>query len=112
MPKASRKDPEKNGGSSSQDGKEGIGGEGEVESKKVLAIDSGTVDPSVPPDQQEGKAKEKKRRGRAPTEGQALKRVLVFLSEPDVAALKAEVGDRGVSTKIREIVKEYLERKS
>ena len=56
--------------------------------------------------------KEKKRRGRAPTEGEPLKRVLIFLSEVDVAALKAEVGDRGMSTRVREIIKEYIANRS
>ena len=56
--------------------------------------------------------KEKKRRGRAPTEGEPLKRVLIFLSDSDVAAFKAEVGDRGMSTRIREILKEYLAKRA
>lgn len=56
--------------------------------------------------------KEKKRRGRAPTEGHPRKRVLIFLSDDDIAALKVEVGDRGMSTKIREIIKEYLAKRA
>ena len=110
MPKERRKDQTKNGGSSSQNEKESSGGEGG--SDKVITFDAGTAgDSDAPletPAQQEEKATEKKRRGRVPSEGQALKRVLVFLSEPDAAALKAEVGDRGMSTKIREIIKDYL----
>ena len=117
MPKASKNDPTKNGGSS---GKESQNGdveasepvEAKVDADKVISFQTGTpggiVDPTAPSDQQEEKPIEKKRRGRAPTEGQALKRVLIFLSESDVVALKAEVGDRGVSTKIREIIKKYL----
>jgi hypothetical protein len=53
-------------------------------------------------------AKEKKRKGRAPTEGEPLKRVLIFLSDDDITRLKSEVGERGMSTKVREIIKAYL----
>jgi hypothetical protein len=50
-----------------------------------------------------------KRRGRRAEEGEPLKRLLVFLSEGDIAALRKKVGDkRGVSTKVREIIKEWL----
>jgi hypothetical protein len=52
--------------------------------------------------------KEKKRKGRAPTEGEPLKRVLIFLSDDDITRLKSEVGERGMSTKVREIIKAYL----
>jgi hypothetical protein len=52
--------------------------------------------------------KEKKRKGRAPTEGEPLRRVLIFLGTKEIDALKAMVGDRGMSTKIREILKEHL----
>ena len=52
---------------------------------------------------------EPKRRGRQPEEGEPLKRLLVFLSEGDIASLKTHAGDkRGLSTKVREIIKEYL----
>jgi len=51
---------------------------------------------------------EKKRKGRAPTEGEPLRRVLIFLGTKEIDALKALVGDRGMSTKIREILKEHL----
>ena len=52
---------------------------------------------------------EPKRRGRRAGEGEPLKRLLVFLSEADLAALRKKIGDkRGVSTKVREIIKEWL----
>jgi hypothetical protein len=51
---------------------------------------------------------EKKRRGRAPSEVEPLRRVLIFLGTREIDALKAEVGDRGMSTKIREIIKQYF----
>ena len=52
---------------------------------------------------------ETKRRGRRAEEGEPLKRLLVFLSEGDIVALKDKAGDkRGVSTKVRAIIKEYL----
>ena len=54
---------------------------------------------------------EPKRRGRRAEEGEPLKRLLVFLSEGDIAALKEKAGGkRGVSTKVREIIKEWLAR--
>ena len=54
---------------------------------------------------------EPNRRGRRAEEGQPLKRLLVFLSERDITALRKKVGDkRGVSTKVREIIKEWLAR--
>lgn len=54
-------------------------------------------------------AGEPKRRGRRAEEGEPLKRLLVFVSEGDLAALREKVGDkRGVSTKVRQIIKEYL----
>ena len=56
----------------------------------------------------EAPAPEKKRRGRAPSEGEPLRRVLIFLGAKEIDALKALVGDRGMSTKIREILKEHL----
>jgi len=51
---------------------------------------------------------EKKRKGRAPTEGEPLRRVLIFLGTKEIDALKAQVGNHGMSTKIREILKEHL----
>ena len=52
---------------------------------------------------------EAKRRGRRAEEGEPLKRLLVFLSESDIVTLKDKAGDkRGVSTKVRAIIKEYL----
>lgn len=119
MPKARKSNQTKNGGSSNQKEDRTNGDvdatepeSDERDSDKVIPFDVGTAGDSdalrETPDQHEEKATEKKRRGRASTEGQALKRVLIFLSEPDVAALKSEVGDRGMSTKVREIIKEYL----
>ena len=65
-----------------------------------------------PKDPAEGSApaeSEPRRRGRCAEEGEPLKRLLVFVSEGDLAALKEKVGDkRGVSTKVREIIKEWL----
>ena len=55
---------------------------------------------------------EKKRRGRAPSEGEPLKRVLIFLGPKEIEALKAQVGGRGISTRIREILKEHLAAKA
>ena len=89
----------KNGGSSNRKGKNGNGGNGNEKDQKT---DSQVV---VMPSKS---SPEKKRRGRAATEGEPLRRVLIFLSEQDIASLKAEVGNRGVSTKIREIIKDYL----
>ena len=52
---------------------------------------------------------EPRKRGRRAEEGEPLKRLLVFLSEGDIAALKEKAGGkRGVSTKVREIIKEWL----
>jgi len=42
---------------------------------------------------------EKKRKGRAPSEGEPLRRVLIFLGTKEIDALKALVGARGMSTK-------------
>ena len=55
---------------------------------------------------------EKKRRGRALSEGEPLKRVLIFLGQKEIEALKAQVGGRGISTRIREILKEHLAAKA
>ena len=99
MAKAAKKNQTRNGGSSSRKGKNGNGGKGQVVVQEAE---------KKPPSAKTEEPAEKKRRGRAPTEGEPLKRVLIFLSEADVAALKAEVGDRGMSTKVREIIKEYL----
>jgi hypothetical protein len=74
-------------------------------SKPKAGNDKAPVDGSAPA---EG---EPKRRGRRAEEGEPLKRLLVFVSEGDLAALKQKVGDkRGVSTKVREIIKEWLAR--
>ncbi|MBI4583231.1 MAG: hypothetical protein HY717_04330 [Planctomycetes bacterium] len=51
---------------------------------------------------------EKKRRGRAPSEGEPLRRVLIFLGTSEIDKLRGEVGARGMSTKIREIIKQYF----
>lgn len=51
---------------------------------------------------------EKKRPGRKATEGEPLRRILVFLGESDVAALRKKAGDGKVSTKVRELVKAFL----
>ncbi len=55
---------------------------------------------------------EKKRRGRAPSEGEPLRRVLIFLGTKEIEALKAQVGGRGISSRIREILKEHLAAKA
>ncbi len=107
MAKAAKKNQTSNRGSSGRKGKNGNGGKGKAvvqdpEEKKNAA--TSTAETEEP--------KEKKRRGRALTEGEPLKRVLIFLSESDIAALKAEVGDRGMSTRIREIIKDYLAKQS
>ncbi len=105
MAKEAKKNQTRNAGSSNRKGKNGNGGKGkaEVEAPNTSNSKSGT---------EITEPKEKKRRGRAPTEGEPLKRVLIFLSEADVAALKAEVGDRGMSTRVREIIKEYLAKRA
>ena len=54
------------------------------------------------------KETEKKRRGRQATEGEPLQRLLVFLSPNDIDALRKKAGKGKVSTKVRELVKEYL----
>ena len=51
---------------------------------------------------------EKKRPGRKATEGEPLRRILVFLGESDVDALRKKAGDGKVSTKVRELVKAFL----
>jgi hypothetical protein len=56
---------------------------------------------------------EKKRKGRVPSEGERLRRVLIFLGPKEIEALRSEVGgERGVSTRIREILKEHLAAKA
>ena len=107
MAKAAKKNQTSNSGSSNRKGKNGNGGEGEAvvqEPEEKKNADTATTETVEP--------KEKKRRGRAPTEGDPLKRVLIFLSDDDISVLKAEVGDRGMSTKIREIIKDYLAKKA
>ena len=103
MAKTTKKNQTRGNGSSNRKVKNGNGGKGkeavqEPEEKKNA--DASSTESEEP--------KEKKRRGRAPTEGDPLEPVLIFLSDDDIAALKAEVGDRGMSTKIREIIKTYL----
>ncbi len=107
MATAAKKNQTSGNGSSNRKGKNGNGGKGKVEveaPEEKKSTETSTTETE--------ELKEKKRRGRAPTEGDPLKRVLIFLSDGDIAALKAEVGDRGVSTKIREIIKEYLAKRA
>lgn len=111
MAKAAKKNQTSNGGSSSRKAKNGNGGKGNGKAATEKETSVKTTS-EMAADQPSEEPKEKKRRGRAPTEGEPLKRVLIFLSETDVAALKAEVGDRGMSTKIREIIKEYLAKRA
>ena len=107
MAKAAKKNQTSGNGSSSRKGKNGNGGKGNAEADSEEQASAKTAADATA-DQPSEEPKEKKRRGRAPTEGEPLKRVLIFLSESDVAALKNEVGDRGMSTRIREIIKDYL----
>ena len=103
MAKAAKKNQTNENGSSNRKGKNGNGGKGKAvvqDPEEKKNADTSTTETEEP--------KEKKRRGRAPTEGDPLEPVLIFLSDDDIAALKAEVGDRGMSTKIREIIKTYL----
>jgi hypothetical protein len=109
MAKAAKKNQTSNGGSSSRKGKNGNGGKG---NGKADADEKKPVEQASPSTTAVEEPKKKKRRGRAPTEGQALKRVLIFLSDDDITALKGEVGDRGMSTKIREIIKEHLAKRA
>ena len=51
---------------------------------------------------------EPKRRGRRAEEGEPLKRLLVFLSRDDIEALREKAGKGKVSTKVRELIKDYL----
>ena len=107
MAKAAKKNQTSNGGSSNRKTKNGNGGKGKAaiqDSDQKKNSDTSATETEEP--------KEKKRRGRAPTEGDPLKRVLIFLSDDVIAALKSEVGDRGMSTKIREIIKEYLAKRA
>ncbi len=103
MAKAAKKNQTSENGSSNRKRKNGNGGKGKAvvqDSEEKKNADTSSTETEEP--------KEKKRRGRAPTEGDPLKRVLIFLSDDDIASLKSEVGDRGMSTKIREIIKTYL----
>ncbi len=84
MAKAAKKNTTANGGSSSPKGKNGNGGNG-----KAAAHDAGKQ-PAAPapgpvPSAAVEQPAEKKRKGRAPTEGEPLKRVLIFLSDDDLA---------------------------
>ena len=113
MAKAAKKNQTRNGGSSNRKGRNGNGGNGKAEAEKAAKKPTKQVSkPSGATEETTEAPAEKKRRGRAPTEGEPLKRVLIFLSESDVAALKNEVGDRGMSTRIREILKEYLAKRA
>ena len=51
---------------------------------------------------------EKKRKGRAPSEGEPLRRVLIFLGPKEIGALRVQAGGRSVSTRIRELLKQHL----
>ena len=84
MPKAAKKDETKNSGSSSRKGKNGNGGNGKAkppvikdatDEAPVVAGTTGTSAATA------AAAPEKKRRGRAATEGEPLRRVLIFLSD-------------------------------
>ncbi len=112
MAKAAKKNQTSNVGSSNRKAKNGNGGNGKGAAQLAEKETSAKTDAATTANQPSEEPKEKKRRGRAPTEGEPLKRVLIFLSESDVAALKAEVGDRGMSTRIREILKEYLAKRA
>ena len=110
-----QKTPKKNGGSSSQKA------DAAAPKKEVAAVpapekkgngkahkDEPKVEDAIKQSVTELGGQEKKRRGRAPSEGEPLRRVLIFLGTKEIDALKAMVGDRGMSTKIREILKEHL----
>jgi len=105
MAKAPKKNPTANGGSSSPKGKNGNGRNGKAAGQ---AADKQPAAPAPVPTTAVEEPAEKKRKGRAPTEGEPLKRVLIFLSDDDITRLKFEVGERGMSTKVREIIKAYL----
>jgi hypothetical protein len=105
MAKPVKKNPTANGGSSSPKGKNGNGGNGKGAGQ---GADKQPTAPAPTPTTAVEEPKEKKRKGRAPTEGEPLKRVLIFLSDDDITRLKSEVGERGMSTKVREIIKAYL----
>jgi hypothetical protein len=107
MAKPVKKNPTANGGSSSPKGKDGNGGNGKGAGHDADKQPAGPV-PAPTPATAVEEPKEKKRKGRAPTEGEPLKRVLIFLSDDDITRLKSEVGERGMSTKVREIIKAYL----
>ena len=110
-----QKTPKKNGGSSSHKA------EAAAPKKEAAAVPVPEKKPNGKPQKEPLKVQdaiqqtvaeiggqEKKRKGLAPTEGEPLRRVLIFLGTKEIDALKAMVGDRGMSTKIREIVKHYL----
>jgi hypothetical protein len=107
----SSKEPRKKSGGSSGRKAAAVEPRGPValaveESQPVLVVPPEPVQPATAPEPQ------KKRKGRAPSEGEPLRRVLIFLGPKEIDALKALVGDRGMSTKIREILKEHLAVKS
>ena len=110
-----QKTPKKNGGSS------GPKAEVAAPKKEAAAVpapekkgngkahkEEPTVQEAIKKTAAELGGQEKKRRGRAPSEGEPLRRVLIFLGTKEIDSLKAMVGDRGMSTKIREILKEHL----
>jgi hypothetical protein len=100
-----QEEPDANGGSSSPKSKNGNGGNGKGAADEKKPAEQV---PAAAPATAVEEPKEKKRKGRAPTEGEPLKRVLIFLSDDDITRLKSEVGERGMSTKVREIIKAYL----
>ena len=109
-----QKAPKKNGGSSSHKAeaaapkKEAAVPAPEKKGNGKAPKDEPTVQEAIQKTAAELGGQEKKRRGRAPSEGEPLRRVLIFLGTKEIDALKAMVGDRGMSTKIREILKEHL----
>jgi uncharacterized protein (DUF4415 family) len=110
------KEPQKKSGGSSSDKPESVEPvvaevlvvekePGETVKEEQPEVVVARVEPQAPPVNPE-----KKRRGRAPSEGEPLKRVLVFLGQKEIDALRAQAGGRGVSTRIREILKESIAR--
>jgi hypothetical protein len=67
---------------------------GETEREGHVEVVVACVEPQAPPAEPE-----RKRRGRAPSEGEPLKRVLIFLGSKEIDALRAQAGGRGVSTR-------------
>jgi hypothetical protein len=77
-----KKKPTANGGSSSPKGKNGNGG-----NSKGAADEKKPVEQAPAPTTAVEEPKERKRKGRAPTEGEPLKNVLIFLSDDDITQL-------------------------